>query len=91
MKHEQLIDNYRGSGEPHRVPVALGMRVLVFNHVSNDFTGIVTAINKKCVRVRCDEPIPPFTNHPEAREPREDEFLVPWYCVRVAEPPEVRR
>lgn len=86
MRNARDIDNYPGSGEPHRVPAVRGLRVLIFNEVSDDFTGTIQAMNKKCARIRHDERISPFTLHPEARAPRDDEFLVPWHCIRVAPP-----
>lgn len=63
-----------------------GMRVRVFNQVSDNFTGIVRAINKKTARVEAEDKYPPFTNHPNARcedQYERETFLVPFCDLTI--------
>lgn len=81
------IDNY-SNGEPPRVPAVVGMRVKIFNQVSDDFHGHIEALNKRTARIKVDEKIQPFTEHLDAREPYDDGWykLVPYWCIRAADP-----
>jgi hypothetical protein len=64
-----------------------GMRVRVFNQVSDNFAGIIRAVNKRTARVEADSKYAPFTNHPYARneDTEREQFLVPFRDLTVLE------
>lgn len=81
-----MYSEAKESKSPQFIRPKRGMRVEVFNQVSNNFTGTIIALNRRTVRVRADKPVP-FTNHPEARTDHEGEdYLVPYGDLRLPSP-----
>lgn len=70
------------TGEP-ATKAHIGRRVSVFNQLGDNFTGVITAINKRTARVRPDakyRAVGIFANHRSVYRVESDciEFLVPF-------------